>query len=597
MAREADFPISPNAFRTHLCGAVRAAEKGREITLSGWVQTRRDHGGLIFIDLRDRTGLCQIVFNPQVSREAHAAAEHIRSEFVLTVTGKVELRPKESVNPKLKTGEIEVYVSSLKIQSEAKTTPFEIEDDLNVDEALRLKYRYLDLRRRPMRDLMIFRSKVVKTVHRFLDENGFVEVETPDLTKSTPEGARDFLVPSRLQPSRFYALPQSPQLFKQILMIAGFDRYYQMARCFRDEDLRADRQPEHTQIDLEMSFVTRDDIIALMEQMIAAVFKENLGRDLELPLPRLTFEEAMAAYGTDRPDIRFDMRIIDVTDLVKDSKFKVFSEAAAAGGRVKLIGVTGTGSMSRRELDELAAFVQPYGAKGLAWLTVGAGGEASSPIAKFFTLKELSGLVEAAGASPEDILLFVAAAESVCLEALGQLRLEMARRLGSLKKNVFKPLWVIDFPLLEWDEEENRLKSVHHPFTMPTTATLDRLDAEPLKVLSDVYDLVLNGTEVGGGGLRIHDRSLQERIFKLLNLTEQESREKFGFLLDAFDYGSPPHGGIAFGLDRLIMLLAGRDTIRDTIAFPKTQQGTDLMTGAPDTVSDAQLRELDIRLR
>lgn len=583
-------------YRTYNCGDLRSKDKGKEVRLAGWVQSRRDHGGLIFVDLRDRSGLCQVVFNPEISKEAHKIAEDIRSEYVLTVKGKVFPRPKEAINPNLVTGEIEVMVDELTVLSKAKTPPFEIEDNLKVDEGLRLRYRYLDLRRPEMLKAMKLRHQILKVVHDFLDKNGFIEVETPYLTKSTPEGARDFLVPSRLQPGHFYALPQSPQLFKQILMVAGFERYYQIARCFRDEDLRADRQPEHTQIDIEMSFINRDDLLKLMEKMFLEILKASLKVNLKLPFPRLTYEEALQSYGTDRPDIRFDMKIVDVTKELTKTSLKVFSKAVKAQGVIKAINAKGGAKIAHRGINRLTEFVSQFGAKGLAWLAI-EDGKVASPIAKFLTPQEISAVKKALAGKSGDLLLFVADKEEIALTALGNLRLELANQLNLVKKNDFKFVWVVDFPLLEWDEEEKRLKSVHHPFTLPTRETIPLLDKDPLKVKAHVYDLVLNGVEVGGGSLRIYQRNLQKKIFKLLGLSDKEVKQKFSFMLNAFEYGAPPHGGIAFGLDRLVMLLSSKETIRDVIAFPKTQSATDLMTSAPDTVTDEQLRELDIRLR
>lgn len=591
-------PLGPHqTYRTRYCGELRGSDAGKEVTLAGWVQTRRDHGGLIFLDLRDRSGICQVVFNPQVSPEAHKGAGDVRSEYVLSIKGKISRRPKEAVNPHLPTGEIEVMGSSINILSEAKTPPFEIENNLRVDESLRLRYRYLDLRRPEMQRALRLRHQVVKAVHDFLDKNGFIEVETPYLTKSTPEGARDFLVPSRLQPGHFYALPQSPQLFKQILMVAGFERYYQIARCFRDEDLRADRQPEHTQIDIEMSFINRDDILSLMEKMVAEIFDRVLNLKIATPFSHLTYDEAIQMYGTDRPDTRFDIKIVDVSGLFKDTSFKIFGDAIRNGGVVKAINARGASDFSRRDIDELNTFVSNLGAGGLAYLTVEKDGQVSSPISKFFSENEVKGILKNLEGKEKDLLLFVADKEEIVAETLGGLRLELARRLNLTAPSEYKFVWVTDFPLLEWDEEEKRYKPVHHPFALPTKETVSLLKKEPLRVKANVYDLVLNGVEVGGGSLRIYDRGLQKRVFKLLGLAEKEVKQKFSFMLDAFEYGAPPHGGIAFGLDRLVMLMTGRDSIRDVIAFPKTQSATDLMTGAPDTVTEEQLKELDIRLR
>jgi aspartyl-tRNA synthetase len=583
-------------YRDINCGDVKAADDGREITVSGWVATRRDHGGLIFIDLRDRSGLVQIVFNPEIAPIAHKEAEMLRSEFVITVKGKVAKRPSENINSNLPTGEVEIYASELKVRSSSKTPPFEITDDINVDESIRLKYRYLDLRRNEMKNNLMMRNRVVKTVHKYLDSQGFIEVETPYLTKSTPEGARDFLVPSRLSEGHFFALPQSPQLFKQILMVSGIEKYYQLARCFRDEDLRADRQPEHTQIDMEMSFVTREDILDVTEGMIALVFKETLDIDLKRPFQRMSYEEAMESYGTDRPDMRFGMLIKDLTDIFAASEFKVFASVAANGGRIKGFAAPDIAGYSRKDMDQLTEFAAIYGAKGLAWLNVAEDGTLTGPIAKFISDAEAAGLTGALDAKPGDTILMIADTIDVARAAAGNLRLELARRLNMINKGDFKLTWVLDFPLVQWDEEENRPKAVHHPFTMPTDEGLKLLDDKPLEALADAYDLVINGTEVGGGSLRIHDRELQKKMFKILGHSEEDARDKFGFLMDAFEYGAPPHGGLAFGLDRLVMILAERGTIRDVIAFPKTQTGTCLMTGAPDEVEAAQLKDLNIKV-
>lgn len=583
-------------YRDINCGDVTAADAGREITVSGWVATRRDHGGLIFIDLRDRSGLVQVVFNPETDSDTHNAAEALRSEFVITVKGKVALRPAENVNAKLPTGEVEVYAASLDVRSRAKTPPFEITDDVKADESIRLKYRYLDLRRDEMKKNLMMRNRVVKTIHKYLDAKGFIEVETPYLTKSTPEGARDFLVPSRLSAGHFFALPQSPQLFKQILMVAGIEKYYQIARCFRDEDLRADRQPEHTQIDMEMSFVTREDILDVTEGMITQVFKETLSIDLPRPFPRMSYEDAMETYGTDRPDMRFGMLIKDLTKVFAASEFKVFASVAANGGSIKGFSAPGISGYSRRDMESLTEFAAIYGAKGLAWLNVAEDGTLAGPIAKFVGAGESAALIEMFDAKAGDTILMIADSLDVARNASGSLRLELAKRLGLIPEGIFRMTWVLDFPLVQWDEEENRPKAVHHPFTMPTEEGLKLIDDKPLEALADAYDLVINGTEVGGGSLRIHDRELQKKMFTILKHSEEEAREKFGFLMDAFEYGAPPHGGLAFGLDRLVMILAGRSTIRDVIAFPKTQTGTDLMTSAPDEVEAGQLKELNIKV-
>lgn len=579
--------------RTHFCGALSRRQIGQDVALAGWVQRRRDHGGLIFIDLRDRSGLVQVAINPAYSQVAHTLAERIRAEYVLAIKGRVAERPEGTINPTLATGEIEVIAQEIEILNPAKTPPFEIEDGVEVEENLRLKYRYLDLRRPEMLQNLKLRYLVTKTVRDFFDQHGFLEIETPILTKSTPEGARDFLVPSRLQPGHFYALPQSPQLFKQILMVAGIERYFQIAHCFRDEDLRADRQPEHTQIDVEMSFVKQEDILSLMEEMISKIFSVALNIKLGLPFPQLPYEEAMARYGTDKPDLRFGLELVDVSDIVVQSEFRVFSEAIRSGGLVK--GIKVEGGLTRSLVDELTAMVREWGASGLVWLTL-AKGEIKSPIAKFLSDAEKNRLVERFAAEPDDWLLFVADKAEVVAEVLGNLRLELAERLNLLETGQFKFVWITKPPLVKWDEEEKRYQPLHHPFTLPTTESIELMETEPLKAKAEAYDLVLNGVEIGGGSLRIHSREVQEKMFRILGLRPEEVEEKFGFLLEAFEYGTPPHGGIAFGLDRLVMLLAGKKSIRDVIAFPKTQSATCPMTSAPDTVTDEQLKELHIRL-
>ncbi|QGP90760.1 Aspartate--tRNA ligase [Neomoorella glycerini] len=579
--------------RSHGCGELRAGDTGKEVTLMGWVHRRRDHGGLIFIDLRDRSGLVQVVCDPEAG-PAFKKAEEVRNEYVVAVTGRVRPRPEGTANPKLATGTIEVEARELRILNRAKTPPFYIEDNIEVDEALRLRYRYLDLRRPEMQGIMYLRYRTTRAIRAFLDSRGFWEIETPMLTRSTPEGARDFLVPSRLRPGEFFALPQSPQLFKQILMVAGIERYFQIVRCFRDEDLRADRQPEFTQLDMEMSFIQREDILNLVEELMAHVFRETLGIELTLPLPRLTYQEALARFGSDKPDVRFGLEIIDVSDLVRGCGFKVFADAAARGGVVRGLCVPGGASFSRRELDELTRAAAVFGAKGLAWMAITAEG-IRSPIAKFFTSEELQELVARMGGREGDLLLFVADSETVAATALGSLRLELGRRLHLYEPEQLAFTWVTDFPLLEYSPEEKRYVAVHHPFTMPREEDWPLLDTAPLKVRALAYDLVLNGVELGGGSIRIHRRDIQEKMFSLLGFSPEEAREKFGFLLEAFEYGTPPHGGIAFGLDRMIMLMARRDTIRDCIAFPKTQSGTCLMTAAPSTVVPEQLLELHLK--
>lgn len=583
--------------RTHQCGVLTRENLGQEITLMGWVQTRRDHGGLIFVDLRDRSGIVQVVFNPEYNREAFEAAKEIKNEYVIAVKGKVNERPKENVNPKIKTGEIEVYADRLEILNPSKTPPFPIEDDIRVDESLRLKYRYLDLRRPTMLRNIAFRHEVKKAIREFLDNNGFLEVETPMLTRSTPEGARDFLVPSRLNPGTFYALPQSPQLFKQILMVAGIEKYYQICRCFRDEDLRADRQPEFTQLDIEMSFVDVDDVIALNEKLVKHVVEKTLGISVEIPFKRMAYKDAMELYGTDKPDTRFGLEMVEVTDIALKSEFKVFSEAAKAGGKVKGINVKKAADLfSRRQIDELVEKAKEFGAKGLAWIVYSSEG-IKSPIAKFFSEELLNELLKRMNAEPGDLLLFVADADpKLALTSLGQLRLHLGKQLNLIDEGALNFLWVVEFPLLEWDEEENRYVAMHHPFTSPMDEDLDFLETDPSRVRAKAYDLILNGTEVGGGSIRIHRTDVQERMFKVLGFTKERAWENFGFLLKAFEYGTPPHGGIAYGLDRLVMLLLGLNSIRDCIAFPKTQNAACLMTEAPAPVEPKQLKELYIQI-
>lgn len=581
--------------RTMMCGEVGAQHIGSEVVLMGWVQRRRDHGGLIFIDLRDRTGLVQIVFDPESGADAFSKAERVRNEYVLAAVGKVRPRPEGTVNPNLATGEIEVYISEVRVLASSKTPPFYIEDGVDVDELVRLKYRYLDLRRPEMQANLQLRHNVAFAMRDYLNRYGFLEIETPVLGKSTPEGARDYLVPSRVHQGEFYALPQSPQLYKQLLMVSGFDKYFQIARCFRDEDLRADRQPEFTQVDLEMSFIDEEQIQTLMEDMVAEVFQKALNVTIPTPFKRLTWTEAMETYGSDKPDLRFDIPLVDVADLVIDSEFKVFANVAKSGGRVKGINAKGCAKYSRREIDALTAYVAIYGAKGLAWLKVTENGVESS-ISKFFTAEQLQALCDRMGAEPGDLLMFVADKPSVVADALGHLRCEIAKREGLIDENEFNFCWVIEFPLLEWSEEEKRYTAMHHPFTCPMLEDVQYLDEEPGRVRARAYDMVLNGVELGGGSIRIHNMELQEKMLECLGFTKERAHENFGFLLDAFEYGVPPHGGMAFGLDRMIMLMSKTDSIRDVIAFPKTQSAACMLTAAPGEVTDKQLKELAIRI-
>ena len=574
-------------------GQLNAAAVGKIVRLMGWVHRRRDHGGLIFIDLRDRSGLIQLVVDPK-QQETFALAEKLRSEYVISALGKVRLRPEGTANPKLATGEVEIEIQELEILSEAQTPPFQLDSE-PADENLRLRYRYLDLRRQPMQENLLLRHKVVKTVRDFLDQEGFWEIETPMLTRSTPEGARDYLVPSRVHPWEFYALPQSPQLFKQLLMVGGMEKYFQVARCFRDEDLRADRQPEFTQIDLEMSFVDAEDVMAVGEGFIREVYQKLLQIDIPTPLRRMTWDEAMERFGSDKPDLRFGMELTDLSAALKGTGFRVFAGALAKGGSVRGINLKGKAdSLGRKDLDRLGGWVRDYGAKGLAWTRLSSKGESSS-YEKFLAPEQAKAVRAALGAQPGDVLFLVADADrrTVCT-ALGALRCELARRFGLIDPKKISLLWVTDFPLFEYSKEENRWVSMHHPFTMPRREDIDKLESDPGGVLSYAYDMVLNGNEVGGGSIRIHDRGLQQRIFRALGISPEQARVRFGFLTDAFRYGAPPHGGMAFGLDRLAMVMLGCDSIRDVIAFPKVASSAELMSDAPTDVDEKQLAELGI---
>ncbi|HLE44648.1 MAG TPA: aspartate--tRNA ligase [Methylomirabilota bacterium] len=577
--------------RSHSCGALRAAEAGRTATLMGWAHRRRDHGGLIFVDLRDREGITQLVFNPTVDAAAHAAAGRIRAEFVLAVRGVVQRRPEGTVNPNLPTGEIEVAVQALEILNESKPLPFPLDESQETVEPLRLRYRYLDLRRPAMMRNLLLRDQVYQAVRDYLHREGFVEVETPMLTRSTPEGARDFLVPSRLSRGSFYALPQSPQLFKQILMMAGLERYFQIVRCFRDEDLRADRQPEFTQIDIETSFLDRDDFLPIMEGLVAEIFRRLKALTVPRPFARLTWDEAIHRYGSDKPDLRFDLELRDCSDLFRDGAFQLFARAVAQGGAVKALTLPG-GSFSRKDLDDLVGQAKAFGAKGLVWVRV-AGDGLQSPAARHLEPVRAA-LLDRCGAGPGDLVLLVADAMPLAATVLGRLRVALAERLGLIPADAFRLLWVVDFPLFEWSEEEKRWDAMHHPFTAPRDEDAAAGLADPARARAKAYDLVLNGQEIGGGSIRIHSRALQQRVFELLGIGEAEARAKFGFLLEGLEYGAPPMGGIAFGLDRLVAILAGVGSIREVIAFPKTQKGTCPLTDAPTPVSDAQLAELGI---
>ena len=582
--------------RTHRCAELSKAQVGQTVTVMGWVQKSRNKGGVVFVDLRDRSGILQIIFEEnKCGTEIFEKAGKLRSEFVIAVTGQVCERA-GAVNKNLATGEIEVIAEQLRILSESETPPFHIEENSKTKEELRLKYRYLDLRRPDIQKNIMMRSRACAVIRNFLTEEGFLEIETPMLTKSTPEGARDYLVPSRVHPGSFYALPQSPQLFKQRLMVSGYDRYFQLARCFRDEDLRADRQPEFTQVDMELSFVDVDDVIDVNERLLARLFKEIIGVDVPLPIQRMTWQEAMDRFGSDKPDTRFGMELNDVTDVVRDCEFAVFKNAIADGGSVRGINAKGQGTMPRKKIDALVAFVKDYGAKGLAYIAIQPDGSIKSSFAKFMKDEEMQALIAAMQGEPGDLLLFAADKNKIVYASLGALRLELADKMGLLDKNQYNFLWVTEFPLLEWSDEENRFQAMHHPFTMPMEEDLQYIDTDPGRVRAKAYDIVLNGTEIGGGSVRIHQDDIQEKMFEALGFTKERAHEQFGFLLDAFKYGVPPHAGLAYGLDRLIMLMAKVDSIRDVIAFPKVKDASCLLTNAPDTVDEKQLEELGIRV-
>ncbi|EOD3906278.1 aspartate--tRNA ligase [Staphylococcus aureus] len=584
--------------RTTYCGLVTEAFLGQEITLKGWVNNRRDLGGLIFVDLRDREGIVQVVFNPAFSEEALKIAETVRSEYVVEVQGTVTKRDPETVNPKIKTGQVEVQVTNIKVINKSETPPFSInEENVNVDENIRLKYRYLDLRRQELAQTFKMRHQITRSIREYLDDEGFFDIETPVLTKSTPEGARDYLVPSRVHDGEFYALPQSPQLFKQLLMISGFDKYYQIVKCFRDEDLRADRQPEFTQVDIEMGFVDQEDVMQMGEEMLKKVVKEVKGVEINGAFPRMTYKEAMRRYGSDKPDTRFEMELIDVSQLGRDMDFKVFKDTVENDGEIKAIVAKGAAEQyTRKDMDALTEFVNIYGAKGLAWVKVVEDG-LTGPIGRFFETENVETLLTLTGAEAGDLVMFVADKPNVVAQSLGALRVKLAKELGLIDETKLNFLWVTDWPLLEYDEDAKRYVAAHHPFTSPKEADIAKLGTAPEEAEANAYDIVLNGYELGGGSIRIHDGELQEKMFEVLGFTKEQAQEQFGFLLDAFKYGAPPHGGIALGLDRLVMLLTNRTNLRDTIAFPKTASATCLLTNAPGEVSDKQLEELSLRIR
>lgn len=582
--------------RSHMCGDITESMVGSEVIVMGWVQRRRDLGQLIFIALRDRTGIVQAVVDGTSEEKLFKKAETVRSEYVLAIKGKVAARTPENINENMKTGKIEIIADELRILSESETPPFQIEESISVNDELRLKYRYLDLRRPNIYKNLVLRHKVCQVARKFLSDEGFLEIETPMLTKSTPEGARDYLVPSRVHPGKFYALPQSPQLFKQLLMVSGMDRYFQIARCFRDEDLRADRQPEFTQIDMELSFIDQEDIMDINERLIKTEFKEVLGIDIKTPFKRMTWKEGMERFGSDKPDTRFGMELKNISDIVKDTEFAVFKNALSAGGSVRAINAEGCGHMPRKQIDQLVEFVKTYKAKGLAWIVVNDDKSIKSQISKFFTPEKMDEIVKAMNGKPGDLILICADKDKVVFDSLGALRLEMARRLELTNPKDYNFLWVTEFPMLEWDEEENRFVAEHHPFTSPMDEDLDLLDTNPGAVRAKAYDMVLNGIELGGGSIRIHRSDIQKKMFKIIGLSDETANEKFGYLLEAFKYGVPPHGGLAFGLDRLVMLMCGASTIRDVIAFPKVKDATCLLTDAPNTVDQSQLDELSIAI-
>ncbi|GAB4408493.1 MAG: aspartate--tRNA ligase [Thermodesulfovibrionales bacterium] len=589
--------------RNRGCGEIRESDIGSNMSLAGWVFRRRDHGGLIFVDLRDRSGIVQVVFSPEVNPDSHKLAHALRAEYVIAVAGEIRRRPEGTENPNIPTGMVEIYANHLCILNEASPLPFTIEEAAEASESLRLRYRYLDLRRPEIQNNLIVRHRTTKVIRDYLDENGFLEIETPMLTKSTPEGARDYLVPSRLNPGHFYALPQSPQLFKQILMVSGIERYFQIVKCFRDEDLRADRQPEFTQVDLEMSFVEREDVIAVIEGMTKRVFKDVLNIEIDVPFERLTFKDSMERFGNDKPDLRFGLELKDMADLVRSGSFKVFLDAIESGGRVKAINGKGMAGISRKEIDMLTEEAKTFGARGLAWIKVRDGFE--SPIAKFFPDDILRQMAERLAAEEGDLMLFVADKEKTVHDVLSRMRLELGKRLNQIQPG-FKFAWILDYPLLEWDEEGGRFAAMHHPFTSPVDGDIERLfsldiselqtpNSELSTIMAKAYDIVLNGYEIGGGSIRIHRRDVQRKMFEILKISDDEARLKFGFLLDALEYGAPPHGGIALGLDRLVMIMVGASSIRDVIAFPKTQKAVCLMSGAPSIVEQKQLKELHIK--